>query len=235
MPTCLNRPHQHGAPRLVFLSDAADLADCMWCCSFQAPVLVLTSDRAKARNQAGAGYLECTPKELETIFHQYRPRLDGFFRTLGVCPDTRQDLIQATFGNAVQHLHKVHDEVHLERWLFRIGRNLLRHEQRKSHTQKRNGVNVPWDEVESEFSPGIANDSFSEMGVSPIDRLLAQEEQERFKQAVEKLPEQMKRCVNLFYFQEKSIKEIVIIMRVRSGTVKSHLGQARKRLKDFLT
>ena len=178
--------------------------------------------------------MECTKEKFEAIFHEYRPRLEGFFRTLGARPDTREDLVQATFGNAAPNLGKVNDETHLERWLLRIARNLWHHEQRKSNTHKRTGVEVTWEEAESVSSGGAATSSGSGTGESPLDRLLAQEEQSLVRQAVAQLPDQMKRCVILFYFKGNSIEEIAKIMRLQSGTVKSHLGQARQKLKGLL-
>lgn len=52
--------------------------------------------------------------------------------------------------------------------------------------------------------------------------------------AISNLSDVEKSVVLLFYMEEKSLKEIEIIMDMPLGTVKSHLARARKHLKEFL-
>lgn len=54
------------------------------------------------------------------------------------------------------------------------------------------------------------------------------------KQALEKLPNQQKVIVNLFYTQEYSQKEISELLGISIGTAKSRLFHAREKLKSVL-
>jgi RNA polymerase sigma-70 factor (ECF subfamily) len=54
------------------------------------------------------------------------------------------------------------------------------------------------------------------------------------RQAVEELPEQMRQCVSLQVYQELSYGQIAVAMQLSVETVKSHLHQARQRLKAKL-
>jgi len=51
---------------------------------------------------------------------------------------------------------------------------------------------------------------------------------------VRKLPEVEKQCVYLFYLEEMTLKEISAVFDVPTGTVKSRLNRARKRLRKII-
>ncbi len=52
--------------------------------------------------------------------------------------------------------------------------------------------------------------------------------------AIGKLGKEEQAVVLLFYMEDKSVKDIVDITGMPSGTVRSHLSRARKHLKEFL-
>lgn len=54
-------------------------------------------------------------------------------------------------------------------------------------------------------------------------------------QALDKIPEKEKAAIVLFYFEDRSIKEISAILQIPSGTVKYHLSSGRGHLKQYLT
>lgn len=53
-------------------------------------------------------------------------------------------------------------------------------------------------------------------------------------QALEKIPEKEKVAIVLFYFEDKSIKEISAILDMPAGTVKYHLSSGRGHLKQYI-
>ena len=53
-------------------------------------------------------------------------------------------------------------------------------------------------------------------------------------QALEKIPEKEKVAIVLFYFEDKSIKEISAILDMPAGTVKDHLSSGRGHLKQYI-
>ena len=53
-------------------------------------------------------------------------------------------------------------------------------------------------------------------------------------QAMERLPEKEKAAIALFYFEDRSIKEISSILGIPSGTVKYHLSLGRTHLKQYI-
>ena len=101
-------------------------------------------------------------------------------------------------------------------WLFRIAYNCYFDHQRKHHLEI-----VPVDRgevlrIESENAPDV---SF------------------RFQslyQALDKLPQKEKVTIILFYFEDRSIKEIASILGIPVGTVKYHLSCGRSHLKEMI-
>lgn len=54
-------------------------------------------------------------------------------------------------------------------------------------------------------------------------------------QAIDRLPEKEKAAVILFYFEDRSIKEIAAILGIPSGTIKYHLSSGRSHLKELIS
>ena len=53
-------------------------------------------------------------------------------------------------------------------------------------------------------------------------------------QALDRLPEKEKAAISLFYFEDRSIKEIAAILGMPQGTVKYHLSMGRTHLKQHI-
>jgi len=74
----------------------------------------------------------------------------------------------------------------------------------------------------------------STVSSDPTAVLSDQENEKIVWESVERLPKLWAIAIILFYREDKSIKEIAKIMRVRQNTVKTYLFRGRKRLKEML-
>ena len=54
------------------------------------------------------------------------------------------------------------------------------------------------------------------------------------RELVEKLPEEQREVVVLYYYQEKSVEDVALMLDLPEGTVKSHLFRARKTLAHIM-
>ena len=99
-------------------------------------------------------------------------------------------------------------------WLFRIAYNCFIDHCRKAHA----------DEVPEEEAAGVIGSDSSD------SRFMYQQ----LYQALERIPEKERAAIALFYFEDRSIREISVILGMPQGTVKYHLSLGRTHLKQYI-
>ena len=123
-------------------------------------------------------------------------------------PQDADDTVQEVFLRLFQYQGTFDGEEHLRRWLLRVtvnyGRDLL-----KSPWRKRR---VSWEET-----PEIP--VFDRPGQAALYR------------EVMALPEKYRTVLNLFYYEELSVREIGTLLGVEDSTVTTRLARARAKLK----
>ncbi len=99
-------------------------------------------------------------------------------------------------------------------WLFRIAYNCYIDNCRKAKPEK-----APVEEA------------YNLPGTDTTDKSFRYQQ---LYQALEKLPEKEKAAIALFYFEDRSIKEISAILDMPAGTVKYQLSMGRNHLKQHI-
>ena len=99
-------------------------------------------------------------------------------------------------------------------WLFRIAYNCYIDHCRKVHPE------------ETPIEAAIA--------VPAEDASDAAFRYQQLYQALDRLPEKEKAAIALFYFEDRSIKEISSILGIPAGTVKYHLSLGRTHLRQYI-
>jgi len=128
------------------------------------------------------------------------------------------DLLQETFLLAWRGIGTLRASGNLKAWLVRILVNKVISERRKKRVMEAELV-----EVESK-----AGDSNSE------ELVLADEERQRIRGALETLPEAQRQVTVLRYFADLTIPEVARVLGCREGTVKSRLHRALAQLRTVL-
>jgi RNA polymerase sigma-70 factor (ECF subfamily) len=147
------------------------------------------------------------------------------------------DLAQETFVRVYTSLETFRGESRFEAWLFKIATNIYRNRLRAQATLKRAAQEVPFDDDAGEAGPTAAGAAPPAAGTGeqgPLREVLAEERAQLLHAAMEGLPAQMRRCVQLRVMGDYKYCEIAVLMQVSIETVKSHLFQARQQLKDRL-
>ncbi len=174
-------------------------------------------------------------KDLEESFRlineYYRPRLIKFLARRGF---PSEDLTQDVFLRVYRSIAEYRGGGSIEsfsRWLFQIALNIIRDEMKKGKTQKRKGQDIPLDsrgnDDENREPPLDLPDSSS----TPLEEdLLTQERKQKVKETIESLPGQMRKCMELHLYQERSSREISVLMGISVDTVKSSLRQGKAKL-----
>lgn len=177
------------------------------------------------RLQSGASREE----DFRRLFDLYSRRVHQFFLHRGFPPQDCLDLTQETFLGIYRGIGTFRRDSRFETWLFMIATNACRKRLRSRVTAKRAGRETGLEDGEGGEIAIPAAD-----GAVPGEGLLRKERSRLLREAIEKLPAQMRRCLLLRIDQEMSYREIAEVLRLSPETVKVHLFQARRRLREEL-
>jgi RNA polymerase sigma-70 factor, ECF subfamily len=178
------------------------------------------------RLQSGASREE----DFRRLFDLYSPRVHQFFLHRGFPPQDCLDLTQETFLGIYRGIGAFRRDSRFETWLFTIAANAYRKRLRARATAKRAARETGLEDGEGGGEIAIP----AADGAVPGEGLLRKERSRLLREAIEKLPAQMRRCLLLRVDQEMSYREIAEVLRLSPETVKVHLFQARRRLREEL-
>ncbi len=172
-------------------------------------------------------------KSFEILFHRYRPRIERFLAPRVFSREERLDLTQVIFLRIYQGLDGYRGEGSLDGWVLQVAWNAYR----KWRDRQPGGQNavpeVPF-EAAGAPQPSPAAATYAAAPASPLDDAVRRERLQALREAVGELPPQQRLCMELRVYQERSVKEIAVALRISPETVKAHLFQARQRLWDRL-
>lgn len=126
-------------------------------------------------------------------------------------PQDADDAVQEVFLRLFRYKAPFESEEHLRRWLLQVTVNCCR-DVLKSPWRKRR---VSWEEL-------------------PETPVFDRPEQAALYREVMALPEKYRTVLNLFYYEELSVREIGELLGVGESTVTTRLARARRRLKERL-
>ena len=154
----------------------------------------------------------------DTLYERYK---DDAYRLACLITGNRtdgEDLAQEAFVACEQAIGSLKDGSKFRPWLLRT---LSRAAWKYCRKAKR-------ETPVSEFFEG-------ETGESALSAVLRTDEQRRLYAALDTLDEKRRVTVVLYYFDDRSVKEIAQATGVTEGTVKSRLFSARRHLRQALT
>ncbi|PHR74096.1 MAG: RNA polymerase [Lutibacter sp.] len=129
-----------------------------------------------------------------------------------------EEVSQDTFIKVYKSLSKFNGESKFSTWIYRIAYNTCL-DRIKKNSKYNNDV---------EINDITSNEIFQVENI--FDSLENKERSIIIKECMDKLPEDERIIMHLFYFEELSLKEIVDIVSVNEGNVKVKLFRARKKL-----
>jgi RNA polymerase sigma-70 factor, ECF subfamily len=168
------------------------------------------------------------------IFARYYGRVRRFFRRRGFCDEDCQDLTQETLLRVFQHMDELRDEASAEAWILHIAANVWKNELRFRKASKRAGTNISV-EASLEGAPDAFEATLLDKRPpvpGALDAAVAAEKHEAIHQCLGKLPPRMRICLLKYADKQLQYQEIADDLRLSIQSVKSHIHQARKRLRD---
>lgn len=180
-------------------------------------------ERAALAVQAGVD----RERNFRLLFERFRRPVERFFARRGVAPEDCLDLTQETFLRIYRGLEGYRSEDRLGHWVLRIAATTLLQWLRAGKAAKRTGRTEPAEAV-GDAATALRHES------RQLDTLLDGEQRIALRRAVLELPAQMRNCLLLRLERDLSYPEIATLLRLSPETVKAHLFQARRRLRDKL-
>jgi RNA polymerase sigma-70 factor (ECF subfamily) len=170
-----------------------------------------------------------TERNFRCIFEFYYRAVHAFFRRKTFSAAEADELTQETFFRVYHKIEQFRGDAPFEAWLWQIASNQYRKKIAARQTHKRAGNEVSLDDDDA-----VSIRQPESPQPSPLETFLESEKSAQLRAAIEALPEQMRNCMKLRVFQDLSYQEIAVIMRISPQTVKAHLFQARKNLRERL-
>lgn len=133
-----------------------------------------------------------------------------------------EEVAQDTFVKAFRSLQKYRGEAKFSTWLYTIA-------YRKSLDAIKSNKRIMTSELIEEINEGEI-----EVVTDALNYLQVKERKQIIADSILKLPEEEAAIVTLYYFDEKSIKEIVEIIGLSQDNVKIKLYRSRKKLYSIL-
>src|SRR5215210_3549767 len=161
----------------------------------------------------------------------HRP-LYHFFSKRGFAPQDCLDLTQETFLGIYRGIGSFRRDARFETWMFKVATNAFRKRLRLGTADKRTGQEVSL-EGDSDDERGL-EERVPAGGPMPGEGVFQKERTRLLRDAIERLPEQMRKCLILRVYHEMKYREIGTVLRLSPETVKAHLFQARRRLQEEL-
>lgn len=159
-------------------------------------------------------------KAFEAIFHHYRRRVYAYAYHLSGSSEQADELVQDVFLKVWLHRDKIPHVLRFDNWLFTIARNqvfdMLKNMARETSLKRQMAGIQAADANPTE------------------EKIRIRENEEQLQRALDQLPPRQKLIFTMSRHQGMKHEEIATHLHISRHTVKTHLVQALKTLKDTL-
>ena len=167
-----------------------------------------------------------TDQELTRAYETYRDMVYRIALTHTKNTTKAEDIQQDVFMALVRYSDRIRSEAHLKPWLIRVTVNACRKHFRSLWIK----LTVLYDDTlmkRKEEEGGISAVLGGDPGGGEDDEVV-----EILREAVEKLPDNSRTVIHLFYYEELPVKEIARILGLTEQNVKTRLSRARDQLRQ---
>jgi RNA polymerase sigma factor (sigma-70 family) len=147
----------------------------------------------------------------------------------GVClkyfgqPESAQDAVMDIYEHVNRKLPD-HDVANFPAWLYMVSKNhCLQVLRRKS-----NSLTVSLDD------PVMQNGAEWHQEDESFELEVSEDSEDQLHNCIDKLPDQQKACIRMFYFEKKSYADICEITLLSLDNVRSHIQNGRRNLKKCM-
>lgn len=165
------------------------------------------------------------------LVRRYERELYGYLRRYVGDDDLAEDVFQNTFVQVFLKIQQFEPGRAARPWIYAIATNqaidALRRRNRRAD-QRADSLAVPDEDGE----PRPFFELLPSPEVNPTERVESNEERQRVRAAVDRLPELLRQVVMLAYFQGLKYRDAAEVLGIPVGTVKSRLHAAVSKLAE---
>jgi RNA polymerase sigma-70 factor, ECF subfamily len=176
--------------------------------------------------------IKADPQKFSVVFDEYYSRIFGYILRRVIDYDIACDIVSETFLKAFLHIKKCEWKgVPLSFWLYRIATNEIQLYFRKKRYIPASLSSLidknDWDLVDPKTTP--EDKLQSEKELREHDDFLT------IQNKMKTLPLKYQDVLALRFYEEKSIKEIALILNKNENTIKSHISRGLEKLRKLLS
>jgi len=180
-------------------------------------MLALESQRQLPIADARAGESEAW----NALFARYQMPLYVYVVELVHNEQTALDIVQEAFINAVRYIDRLEDDAKFGSWIFSIA-----HQKVVQHWRKR----PPPEHLDEDRIAELPTEE-----IDPRDWLIQKEREAEFMSLINRLSEEHRAVLLLYFLEDFSLEEIAGITETALGTVKSRMHYAKNALRKLMT
>ena len=165
-----------------------------------------------------AEYLKGDEEAIEELVRRYQKMIYVFTYKMVNDMEEAKDITQNTFIKAIKGIKGFKGKASFKTWLYRIALNTsLNHIREGRHKEVEFDETLPCNQVGN------------------LSLIISQEEKNRIKKSVDKLPGQQRLAVMLRTYEGLSCKEASKVMECSESAVKAHYHFGVRKLRDILS
>jgi RNA polymerase sigma-70 factor (ECF subfamily) len=166
----------------------------------------------------------------EMLFERYADALQRHVSHIVHDETTAHDVVQETFLRVWTRIDQWHGDGSLRAWLYRIATNLALNHIRTVQRRRELPLTPPPD-IDDEDTANLVPAWVVDASTLGPEAVFEQaEERARYRQLVNRLPEEKREVFRLVHEMEMSLRDAADALNIPEGTVKSRLHYAKKRL-----
>jgi RNA polymerase sigma-70 factor (ECF subfamily) len=175
------------------------------------------------------GFVRGDRAVVEQIIRLYGDSLFGYLVKMSGDRETAEDYFQETIGRVCEKATSFRGG-NLRAWIFRIATNVAMDGFRKEKKRAMLGLNQIQDcDGANEVAVADSKDISS-----PSEDAQRQEQKEMVQRIIEELPAGQRTILVLNYYQQLSYSEVAEVMNCTTGTVKTQMYRALRKIADKL-
>jgi RNA polymerase sigma-70 factor (ECF subfamily) len=164
------------------------------------------------------------PELIGMLFKRYTHLVFGvcmkYLKDQHASEDAVMEIFEKLFADLLQN-----EIVNFKSWLYSVSKNYCLMQLRKNKSTEK--ISLTWDDSYGQNFMELAGE------LHPNNKDTLEENYEKLLKALVELNEEQSQCIDLFYFKDKSYKEIELLTGYEQKQIKSYIQNGKRNLLNY--